>query len=349
MVIGVCGYTATGSSTVSDLLQEFEETQVLDSIEFSIAYFPDGLEDLYYQTHRFSKYTASIVAAERFMWLIKKHRPLRRATKGKAVIYTQKLLNSITWVHWLGYSGTDLHFSGILKRGFKKALTLLSHRLHLLLPPKIYQNLLCREMRLAEFPKDFDTASKDFIGDILDAMGRNLQKITVLDQPFEGCDPVKSFKFFDNPKAIVVDRDPRDHYLFAKKFLRERGAGYQIPCDNVDDYMKYYRLIRQSPNGLREREDVLFLNFEQLVYDYENTVKKIADFCGVKEHTRKGECFKPTHSRSNTQLFKKYTGFEEDIAKIERELSEYLFHFENYPDIEPEGGMFFGSQNRKRK
>jgi hypothetical protein len=100
---------------------------------------------------------------------------------------------------------------------------------------------------------------------------------------------------------------------------------------------------------LRERDDVIFFNFEELVYDYENTSKRVAEFVGVTERIHKGEYFKPSHSRNNTQLFKKYTGFESDIKKIEKELPEYIFPFENYPDIEPEGGMFSGSQRRKRR
>jgi hypothetical protein len=105
----------------------------------------------------------------------------------------------------------------------------------------------------------FDVAAKEYISSVLDSIGRKHNHITVLDQPFEGCNPIKSFKYFENPKAIVVDRDPRDHYLFVKNFLRPRGKqGYQIPCDNVDDYIKYFRLVRQKLPCLNERDDVIF-------------------------------------------------------------------------------------------
>jgi len=105
---------------------------------------------------------------------------------------------------------------------------------------------------------------------------------------------VKSFKFFENPIAIIVDRDPRDHYLFTKNFLQPRGLLNLIPCDNVDDYIKYFRLVRQSPPDLRGRDDVIFFNFEELVYDYENTAKKVAEFIGegITQHIHKGEYFK---------------------------------------------------------
>ena len=108
--------------------------------------------------------------------------------------------------------------------------------------------------------------------------------------------------------------------------------------------------MRKRPlQDLRERKDVMLLHFEELIYNCEDTTKKIADFVEVKNHVRKGECFKPAHSRNNSQLFKKYSGFEDDIKKIEKELPEYLFPFEKYPDIKSEGKMFWGCQPNKKK
>ena len=49
MIIGACGYGATGSSAVYDLIREFEGIQSLpfDS-EFIYCYQVDGLQDLQY-------------------------------------------------------------------------------------------------------------------------------------------------------------------------------------------------------------------------------------------------------------------------------------------------------------
>ena len=70
MTLGICGFTSTGSSAVIDLLHEFDEFQVLDKIEFGISYCPDGLEDLDYHVNKYSKYTSSVVAIERFRRLM---------------------------------------------------------------------------------------------------------------------------------------------------------------------------------------------------------------------------------------------------------------------------------------
>jgi hypothetical protein len=258
--------------------------------------------------------------------------------------------DKIIQLSWKGHGYADVLVRPPLEIFIKRCLFKTAKILRFNQLSRLYNLLYPHNISISIMPGCFDSASGEFISDILDAIGREPDKVTVLDQPFEGCNPVKSFKFFDNPKAIIVDRDPRDLYLFVKKFLRPRGReGYQIPCANADEFIKYTRLMHQTPPDLHSNNDLLFINFESLIYDYENTIKKISNFTGLTDHAHKGKYFKPAHSRNNTQLFKKYGGFEDDIKKIESELSEYLFPFDKYPDITPEGGMFWGSQNKKEK
>ena len=72
MIIGTCGFCSTGSSAVSDYLKEFDENQVLDGVEFTYVYLPDGLEDLYYHTtNKISRDDSSSIAIPRFKKFIK--------------------------------------------------------------------------------------------------------------------------------------------------------------------------------------------------------------------------------------------------------------------------------------
>ncbi|MCL2096539.1 MAG: sulfotransferase domain-containing protein [Oscillospiraceae bacterium] len=214
------------------------------------------------------------------------------------------------------------------------------------IPERLFQ-VFFPKREISVRPRNFDAAAKEYINALLDSMGRDESKTTVIDQLFCANNPAKGFKYVDNPKAVVVDRDPRDCYLFCKIFLKSRGAGLYAATDTVEDFISWFKAMRTEPDGLREREDILFMNFEELLYDYDNSVPKIAEFCGVSRHTAKGEFFKPKWSRNNSQLFKKYKGYEEDIGKIEKELPDYLFPFEKYPDIETEGEMFFGNQSKR--
>ena len=346
--VGVCGYVSTGSSAFVDLLHEFEETQVLDS-EFRVTRVPDGLEDL---ANNIRNYYSSPVAIERFRKIMREpfvRNPLTEKEMDKIV---GDFLNKIIQFSYNNkHDALDMymHSSNIkyIKYLFIKVLNKFRIKS---LKEKIIKQFYFYKIDYCIIPENFDEAAKLFVFDILSALGLDYnqkeKKIVVINQAFFSCDPVRSFKFFKNPISIIVDRDPRDHYLFCKYYLSPKGfRGF--PYNNIDDYIKYFRLMRRSSQDLRKREDIMFFNFEELVYDYENTVKKVADFVGVTKRIHKGEFFKPTHSRNNTQLFKKYTECKSDIKKIEQELPEYIFPFENYPDIEPEGGMFAGSQIKK--
>ena len=347
--IGVCGSYSTGSSAFSDLLLEFEDAQVLDCIEFVFTYYPDGLESLEYYLKDYRKYMSSTVAISRFKKLIF-WQSRRFASKKKILPVLNSFFKKIIQISWKGHGYADVLTHSSFEIFFKRVIFTLAKMLHFNKLSLLYPALFPHNLNLSVMPESFDLASKEFISDILDLMGRKSNLFTVLDQPFEGCNPLKSFKYFENPKAIIVDRDPRDIYLYVKKFLRPRGReGFQVPCDNVDVFIEYIRIVHKTPPELKNRDDLMYINFEHLIYDYENTIVKVAEFTGVKKHIHKGEYFKPACSRNNTQLFKKYSGFEADVKKIECELSDYLFPFDSYPDIKPEGGMFWGNQRQNEK
>ncbi|GHV39979.1 sulfotransferase family protein [Clostridia bacterium] len=349
MVIGVCGFVATGSSAVSDLLKEFDETQVIDSLEFSIAYTPDGLEDLEYHLNKFSKQTSSVVAINRFRKRIHDLGALLKATNGKSIKIANKFLSEIVSLSWEGsMSGSvDKLFMSKYRRKLRQIYLKLHKRLKLKRFPLFIKSLFNYKLECSILPPKFDEASRDFINNMLKACNCDDDKIIVLDQPFDGSNPVKSFKYFDSPKAIIVDRDPRDLYLFAKVFLENKMLGRKMPSQNVDDFIKYYKLVRQGFDNIKGREDILFMNFEELIYNYDEAIKKVSIFCNVSNHVKKGDNFNPHWSRNNTQLFKKYHGFENDVQKIEYELPEYLFRFDNFHDVEAEGSMFFGNMSRR--
>jgi hypothetical protein len=341
--VGVCGYGSTGSSAVVDLLHEFDETQIFIH-EFIIAHRQNGLEDLEY----FLKKYRNLKAVKQFIKFVMNYQFLTPYGKKRIINISEisvskeldDFLNRIlSNSHGYNYkSCIDAYFSksNYIKRIIRKMLRMC----------RINTNIYSK-FNLDVVRNDFDDAAKLFVLDILNVFGINYnldeKEIVVLNQPFQSYDPVKSFKFFENPRAVIVSRDPRDHYLFNKYFLSQR-VPFSVAPTNVDDYIRHFRYNCIPSQNLRERKDIMFLNFEELVYDCDNTTKKIADFLGIKKQIHKGEYFKPTHSRNNTQLSKKYAGCEDDIKKIEKELSEYIFPFENYPDIEPEGGMFYNCQ-----
>ena len=255
--IGACGYIGTGSSAITDLLKEFEETQLLSSVEFTLTYIPDGLEDLDYHVNNFRKYMSSVVAIQRFREMVKRQHRLDKGTNFLLSRITDEFIEKLGCVKWRGAGFGGEYFykytPQIVRRILHKGVHLLKSKPLI----EVYKKSILPEFEMTVFPDDFDKIAHDYVSLVLDALGRDPNKITVVEQPFEGCNPVKSFKYYDNPRAITVDRDPRDHYLAFKCFYRPKGLGYQVPNDNVHDYIRYYKYIHKSPEGLRNRTDIL--------------------------------------------------------------------------------------------
>ena len=105
-----------------------------------------------------------------------------------------------------------------------------------------------------------------------------------------------------------------------------------------------YKKLRTDE--IRENNRVIKVRFEDFIYEYDKTISKIEKFLKLGEHVRKKDFFKPEHSANNTQLIKKHPNDYNDIKKIETELSEFLFPFENYPDVDTSGKSFYGAERK---
>ena len=92
------------------------------------------------------------------------------------------------------------------------------------------------------------------------------------------------------------------------------------------------------------------MKFEDLVYHYDVTTKKLRDFLHLGENPNPKSIFDPSMSMANTQIWKRYPEFKKDIEYIERELEEYLFDFTGCPEPDVNSKMFNGrSPNNKKK
>lgn len=134
--------------------------------------------------------------------------------------------------------------------------------------------------------------------------------------------------YFDNMKVIVVDRDPRDVFVHAVEESKQKGFQNRIPID-VDDFIVFWKRLRACTKDTSDNSNIIKIQFEDLIYKYEETVKAIEEFCNLKssDHVRKLECFSVEKSRKNTQMFLKHPELKDEIKKIESELSEYLYDF----------------------
>ena len=223
MIFGICGYGATGSGAVIDLFREYENLQLISDCEFKYAYMVDGLQDLeYHLVKQFSRVSSGDYAIKRFIETTNSIKTpfLHKALDKKTFLKIRdEYVDSLVQCRWKGMESRDYEDSHIFRNMY-----LLSMKKIFL--PTFYENITkkywkhkpCRTLYCSVMPEGFYEKSKHFIEQILIAKGFNLDEDIFINQPFEGNDPLNSFPFFRNPRAIVVDRDPRDVYLLTKLY-----------------------------------------------------------------------------------------------------------------------------------
>lgn len=139
-------------------------------------------------------------------------------------------------------------------------------------------------------------------------------------------------KYFDDEsfRVIVMKRDPRDVYLLNKYvwYYTPVGIRTAVPSlrteagDFVHDWQRTVRQGFAQPN-------VLQVQFEDLVYHYEETVAIIEEFLGLSssQHIRKYEKFNPQKSIENTQVYNSKVEWKQEVEIITSALSNDLYAF----------------------
>jgi hypothetical protein len=343
MIIGACGFGSTGSSVITDYLKEFDEIIVKDDLEFTYVSGVDGLIDLERAVMNPHNRTAdSITAIKRFMELVDKKKKSYKSRGLDPVFFVdsaQKFIDAITMAKWYNYSNSVFD-----KKTIKYYI---ANYLKNKIIPKLEIKRGARinrwpktEVRLSVKPENFYDLARKHVEELLTAMGLDCNRTIAFDQPFAGNNPQSCFPYFIDPYAIVVDRDPRDNYVFAKTKLL--GKFNYIPIDTVEDYIAYYRCLRKDQPYLETNSRILNIRFEDMVYEYESTSKKIRDFLHLPDNPRPKSVFDPALSIANTQVFKRFPQFADDVKKIEEQLPEYLFDFSKYPEPDFSKKMFYG-------
>lgn len=339
MFLGVCGYGATGSGAVVGLLKEYPELVVCDKAELQEAFKPDGLQDLeYHLVKQYARHMSGDIAISRFKKSITYYKTpmVGKAIPPKEYIrISNEFVDSLVQGTWWGIDNSDYNTG----HPYLNFLVLLYKKLVFPYYEKVtgrpFNHWPARKMYLSIEPNDFYEKTKKYTDNLIRAYGADLNQTVVFDQVFEGNAPQNCFPFFRNPKAIVVDRDPRDLFLVGNFADRAAGEGRFMPREDVKTFVEYYRRIRMRQKK-EDTEQILFIQFEDLIYNYDNTVNKIEKFVGCTDHVDVKKYFKPEVSINNTQLYNnpKYVNFLDKIKYIESQLPEYLYHFENYKRLE---------------
>lgn len=343
-IITSVGYGNTGSSVVTNLLEEFSNVLPIGGSEFEFLFIheADGLMDLYNafsEGHRLKIDTA----IKRFITLVNTlyfSNPsgpcYSKFFNGTFLNHTKEFLSDLGIISWDGYwhriyeGSIENHIISLYKnKKFKKALLNSPYSLY-----EPYAWTPSYEEKTTMFysyatPEDFIKAARKYLNSLFDEYDKECKyEYLMVDQLLPPYKLDIYTQFFEDIFAIVIDRDPRDLYFANEAFW---NSGY-IPSNSVESFIKWIKLSR---NYSKESRNVLYLNFEDFIYCYEKTTQKIFDFIGISKDnwTKKKTCFIPEKSITNTRTWLRYELSDEDqyifenIQKIESELKDFLFDY----------------------
>jgi len=321
MIVSVSGYNYSGSSAVVDLLMEYGETMCI-APEIGFSYLPDGIVDLAHHINSSGTYFNGDVAIDRYYNLCKKS-DVPRQYKKEFLKLTKEYIDLLVTTSWNGNS----YFDGTRKRNVSylvwkiQRLTgaFLFHFFRRVLPfGKRRMVLVYNCDKFAEYT--------NWYYEKFEGIFSSDKKVVIFNQFFSAFQPERSMEYAKNGKTIIVDRDPRDIYILGK--VRKECSCY--PVDDVHKFVLWYKKCH-SDSTLASDDRILRIQFEDLIFKYDETSKKIEKFLGISNHISPKKKFNPEISKNNTQLVKRFPELKQDIEYIEKTLASSLYSFnENY-------------------
>ncbi len=339
-VITCASYYGTGSSAVTDLFSECENIYSLGNYEYRFLQEPDGVADLEYNIVENNHRHNTSDAIKRFQRYMSNNWKMGYGgyeifgdsynTLVKQYIDSLCELKVHTW--WNKDRIDRGWFFCQVDRAYSLLKRLISGGLK---NEKKYSLLQNREYGYytAISETEFVTKTREFVDALLKSVLPEKYSIIMVDQMIPPTNTDRYVRYFDDVRAIVVDRDPRDLYLL-EKIKWQWGI---IPTDNVEDFVKWFLITRKYSDSKYDTSGKVYrLQFEDLVYRYEDTVNSLFEFVGIRkeDHISPKKYFNPLISVHNTRLFKEYTAYQKDIDYIERYLSDYLYDYYNIDFIE---------------
>ena len=172
----------------------------------------------------------------------------------------------------------------------------------------------------------------------------NKDKTVVTNNAFGPLNPTESMTFFDNGYCVIVDRDPRDIYMssldsneiympqfesnnpvYSSKYLMNLKRD-MLGSNDIDTFILRQLNYRNNIKQGLDNDHVIRINYEDIVYKYEQTVSLLFNKLNINphHHTRKLTHFNPELSKKNIGLWKKNSDMKE-IKLISKKLKMFLY------------------------
>lgn len=328
----VASYMGSGSSAVTDLASEYSNVICPNgSFEYLFLHCPGGLFDLEDKLLRANNALRSDEALRTFrtrmqelyenghLWFA----GYREKVTPRFLQYADELIDALTAVTYRGFWYEQEKLSRNKVRAINMKVRMGASR----------YDQYATQLRMAfPAPDEFYQAGRRFIDEVLSDVERadgspQGEALAFYDQLVLPHNLDRLDRYFPGGglKVIVVARDPRDVFVLNKYVWRPQGCPVPLPFD-AEDYCRYYRAMKANEPAV-ESEQVLRIWFEDLVLDYERTVRRIEEFLGpaLGEHVLPRKKFDPAVSVRNIGLSAINEQAQEECALIGRRLPELLY------------------------
>ena len=349
MIVSVSGFGWSGSGAVLDLLREYSDLEVafdgwnVDP-EFILLAEVDGIKDLDYQLTERPSRISSYLAIQRFRDLVKaynKYMLVDQVFDGKLLKITEDYINKLVDFKFDGATYHEYYQTSPIMIKYNYLITRLLHnRLSRFFFKDAYKRFLYEkvtEMSVSYKPCHFFEITKEYLNSIFSFLWKNKDLPLVFDQMFPADNPLPFMRYLEDARCIVVRRDPRDTYILAKKIY---NSSIPIPTESVESFVCFYRKIIYETK-IKDTPTILNIQYEDLIYCYDETKAKIEEFLGISCHINPKVKFNPAISANNTQLYKKYKEYTAEIKKIEKSLPDSLYPFDLKPQVNTSGSSVF--------
>lgn len=340
MKVIAMGYTGTGSSALVHLLKEYDNCCDVDTrnYEHNVFYIPHGLfdlEDVLLNNNSMYKSDAAIndfLAAMQnlndndYGWFGGYQK--RYGTRFMKIVH--EFIDSLVIYSRPGGWSNDYKFEfsvgNVVKDSVKVALGKNVRKFG------YRENLIGDNVVRYALPssEEFYKYGRKFINDYFEMIGYDKSKLFVFDQILEPQQLYRITNYFDEDvRFVVFDRDPRDMFL-SSKYIWSRAQSYSILPTEVEVFENFYNRLLSSEKIIDD-DRILRIHFEDLIYNYDVSVKKIEYFVGqnfLGEHRYKQKFFNPEISIKNTQVFNSNSDWEKEVSCIsEGMLKEKIYDF----------------------
>ncbi len=340
--VAVTGYYGTGSSAVIDLLREYDNIQVVPDIgmdyEHSVFFAPGGLFELCAKLLHGISPQGSDMAINDFVDAMKRLNDndfgwfgsYEKLFGNKFMMEVNKFVNKISTVR----NCTNSNHSKKVRFSIIKAVAQLF--IHIFTGKKIvkYGRWYVEDGKKVFFSmpssEEFYQAAKEFTSGYFRLFQTSSTTTHVIFDHLIWPQQVDEFTncFEDNFKVIIVDRDPRDVYISDQYLWSVPPIGYSkahFPSNMIEFIEEWKRTIKATSKS----NNILKIHFEDLIYNYEETISKIENFIKIdpNKHRYKKQFFCPENSIENTQVFCLKEEWKSIASQIAKELPDTLYSF----------------------